>query len=565
MSRRHRLARICALVLPLLIQAALPSHTAAIAPSTQRPSTVVVFLQGVCSTLMDGTGVDDTLFRPLRQRLIADYGYQANQFLDYSYAGGAMVQQGGTWLWSHKRYSAETPISQNYQTSSWSALDSLLNLYHAHYPTTKFILVGHSLGGVVAFEELIKHQGMYGSLAKVITIDSPLDGIPPAVLLASGLLVGRGVPHCAIEGPAAKSLVATHNLNSNIAALQQAVKTAQAHHIQVVTAGNQQDGLLQPTQCGIPVNGDINSQWVSGAAVLKFDLKSPRPLPADCVYDTHGAALQDTGAISALAAAMQGGVQPQSALSVTASGGDVSIENIVHDSGGFEFTIVNHLEVFYDVALVGGVPTANNFYWQHGLLPPHQRLSLRLNSPSPGMSVQLQFNPSTLRAVAEDEAELVVRLVEAVLQVDVDPVDVINAAPDLVAMGAELAQISDFTKPAGDIAKLFKASSTGEALQLVSQTLSDTADVLAKPAVIERLGPLIVHVLAATGLHVDAAKVLSIADQFGSFTTVLGILASATKVGRSLFDMGALGVEWFLNHNRDSYLPGELITLSVRR
>jgi virginiamycin B lyase len=212
-----------------------------------------------------------------------------------------MKQQGTTWVWQPNHYPAMTPITQDYQTKSWSALDGMLAQYHAHYPSTKFILVGHSLGGVVAFEELAKQRGMYGSLAKLITIDSPLDGIPANVMLASGVLLGKGVPRCAIVGPAAATLVGIHNLGTNKAVLRAAVKTAQAHHIQVVTAGNQHDGLLQPTECGIAVGGDINSQWLGGATVLRFDLKKAWSLPWNCVSSTHSAALTDPGAIARLA------------------------------------------------------------------------------------------------------------------------------------------------------------------------------------------------------------------------------------------------------------------------
>jgi photosystem II stability/assembly factor-like uncharacterized protein len=275
------------------------SHRPSTRTSMHSPSTAIVFLQGVCSSIPGGPGSADAAFAPLRKKLIAGYGYTANQFLDYSYAGGKMKEKDGVWVWDPKSYGTMAPISQDYQTTSWAALDTMLRDYHAHHPKTKFILVGHSLGGVVAFEELVKHHGMYGSLAKVVTIDSPLHGITHAVYTSSTLLAGRGIPPCAITGPASAELAGEHQLQPST--LRKVVATAQAHHIQVITTGNQRDGLLQPNICSIPVDGDINSQWVGGATIIKFDLQKLISFKWDCVNDTHSAALTDPSAIDELA------------------------------------------------------------------------------------------------------------------------------------------------------------------------------------------------------------------------------------------------------------------------
>jgi hypothetical protein len=85
------------------------------------------------------------------------------------------------------------------------------------------------------------------------------------------------------------------------------VKTAQARNIQIVTAGNQDDGLLQPRACGIPVDGDISSQWVGGATVLKFNLPKPRSFPWTCVKSTHSVALSDPSTVAKLAGAIWAG------------------------------------------------------------------------------------------------------------------------------------------------------------------------------------------------------------------------------------------------------------------
>ncbi len=288
---------------------AQPIFQAKAAQSASR--NVVVFLQGVCSSMNPGYATDDKLFALLRSTLMHPYGYNSSQFLEYSYAGGYMEKEKGVWVWQHNGYKTTTPISQDYQTTSWSTLDSMLTDYNEKYPGTKFTLVGHSLGGVVAFEELIKQKGMYNSLAGVVTVDSPLHGITLAVETDSTLLAGWGIRACAIDGPASSELAGEHQ--SNPAILRRVVATAHAHHIQVVTTGNLHDGLLQPTECAIPVKGDINTQWVGGATILKFSLKKPWTLPGDCVGQTHSAALSDSDTYAALAKVIAGTATPASA------------------------------------------------------------------------------------------------------------------------------------------------------------------------------------------------------------------------------------------------------------
>ncbi len=155
--------------------------------------------------------------------------------------------------------------------------------YHAHHPNTTFVLVGHSLGGLIAFEELEKfvlRPGYpHGFISAIVAVDSPLHGVRPAEVLLSDALrvyprIGSGLD-CVVGGPAMKSLTARYR---NKAA----------------TAGNTDDCVWAPNRCGAPAIGDVNTQWVKApdAHDLVFTVAKPCLAPdLRCFIGTHGAVL----------------------------------------------------------------------------------------------------------------------------------------------------------------------------------------------------------------------------------------------------------------------------------
>ncbi len=131
--------------------------------------------------------------------------------------------------------------------------------------------------------------------------------------------------------------------------------------------------------------------------------------------------------------------------------------------------------------------------WQQGLLGPKQTVQLSLAGSS--QSVLLQLNPTTSRAVALDELVMGIDLVEIYLGLDVDPVAVLNASPDLVAVAAELAGSTDYSAPIGDIEKILAANSLPDKAAAIPGLCADIANVLAKPKLLKEVAPL----LATTG------------------------------------------------------------------
>jgi hypothetical protein len=205
----------------------------------------------------------------------------------------------GTWVWRHNAYDELDPISQNFQTESWSALhDQLLVPYRQKYPDTTFVLVGHSLGGVVAFEEIVKYVDSpsypEGFLSAVVTVDSPLHGVRPE-FVTLGVL--RPELACVTRGPAATLLAGIHNNEPETTTiLTQKVARAKQQGVRVATAGNVYDCVWAPSTCGVPlVVGDIGTQWVNDSDAMLGVFALPEPCldrQKRCFVGTHLAPLQ---------------------------------------------------------------------------------------------------------------------------------------------------------------------------------------------------------------------------------------------------------------------------------
>ncbi len=270
----------------------------------------IVLLQGVCTAIGAGTGTDNTTFTALQNLLKTPaYGYADADYLLYSYRGGALDPRG---QWVHQPYGLSDPIQQNFHGTSWSALhDALLAPYHRHHPNTTFVLVGHSLGGMVAWEELKRElaapAGAPLLLSSVVTVDSPLHGIDRPELLLANLLrlfprVGTRLD-CALRGQAARVLLAVHlapHTSSDLVAL---ANRAVGRGITVTTAGNSDDCVWSPDRCGVPLSGMAATQWVAGSRAHTLIFHLPRPCvrpEAYCFVGTHGAALTNSNGPQAL-------------------------------------------------------------------------------------------------------------------------------------------------------------------------------------------------------------------------------------------------------------------------
>lgn len=153
----------------------MPSATPTPLPTTtpyRKP--VVVYLEGVGSDTESVKDGGETVERQLRDRGL-EY-----DVLTYSYNGGKMIpvlDRPGQDFWSGDFYACG-------DTSQWigdsvNALRAMLRDYSRVYPGSEFILLGHSLGGVIAWTTTWQGTpalAQYDSrIAAVITFGSPLD------------------------------------------------------------------------------------------------------------------------------------------------------------------------------------------------------------------------------------------------------------------------------------------------------------------------------------------------------------------------------------------------------
>ncbi|MDB5076795.1 MAG: hypothetical protein JWO42_2974 [Chloroflexi bacterium] len=291
---------------------------------------VAVLLQGVGTSLhCRDRACLEPMFMPLVSGVLKPLGYRtaiaAPAILEYSYQGGAMINDGGAWTWKPRSYDACDTL----QSVSHSAqvLRDMLVAYRARYPYSTFELVGHSLGGLVAMQAIGYHflWQQIGPLGvdKLVTIDSPVNGITDVHAL-SWLVDGlAGIWHlhdCPAQGFGLDLVGELSGLGDQAPARQHAwAAVAKAHGAAILTVTNRDDllvpeayalldadspasvvdrirlsvaplqslghsSLLYPVQAG----GVANLSWPGFAATLRMYLRQPclvfSPRDAKCPY-----------------------------------------------------------------------------------------------------------------------------------------------------------------------------------------------------------------------------------------------------------------------------------------
>jgi pimeloyl-ACP methyl ester carboxylesterase len=148
-----------------------PTATATPALGWQRSDVVFVFLQGFSSDITP-TDWDHGLWQ-VRDALAAR-GWSRSQFFSYGYRGGSVANG----VWTVNTYSCGDTLQSLATDAYW--LDDFLYQYGLAHPATRFVLVGHSLGGSVVWRHFLNEfEGRSGqsNVVGAVTIDSPLQGI----------------------------------------------------------------------------------------------------------------------------------------------------------------------------------------------------------------------------------------------------------------------------------------------------------------------------------------------------------------------------------------------------
>ncbi len=189
---------------------------------------VVVFIGGLNTTMKDchEDTFDDDSHSNLLSFLLSQAVHVANPYakgcnaldpnrsyfseprtiMRFSYNGGAMDPKG---YWKPNDYEPCTTVNQFSLERDVQTFDTMLDKYHQVFPHARFVIVGHSLGGLVglqgAYDYVVNKQHQY--IDKVITIDSPLKGVQLGnAALAITTFVGK---HCSNKIPLSGSVVTT--------------------------------------------------------------------------------------------------------------------------------------------------------------------------------------------------------------------------------------------------------------------------------------------------------------------------------------------------------------------
>jgi len=250
-------------------------------------SRVVIFIQGYYTTYDEGgtqaTIVEGQRFNVLKNEF-ASKGYARAAMLDFSYAGGVVARDG---TWRPNPYSCE--LTDRRSDDNLKPLETMLRDYGAHHPNAHFTLVGHSLGGYLAFLEGARESGRTKAaklgIDGVVTLDAPLLGASPDKKLVLDI-----VP--CVKTYLAGAEIVEQKLDAGIADTRRdQVRSMAEHGIRLATFGNSLDCFWNPAVCvpALPWIDDSGTQVLSDAAVARMYRVESVPLAS------HDAILGDAG------------------------------------------------------------------------------------------------------------------------------------------------------------------------------------------------------------------------------------------------------------------------------
>jgi hypothetical protein len=342
--------RVVAIAVGLLISVsglgALPPGAAAASPD------YVILIDGLCSSLPAGTTLPPQFTTPggLVDRLVAA-GRAPDSIVAYSYRGGSLVAGG---LWQPAPYECADSRDQSL-VQDVDVLDTQLASLLAIHPGAAFHLVGFSLGGLVAFAEVARLTTVDGwtlpnggRIATVVTLDSPLGGLPfvnELCGLAPDVCGGRPIPapnsslfdmsavwatgtgRPAGADRSVETLFPAPSARVDAPMRNQALALAAAGEpgVRFLSIGNVRDWLYAPLGPNAGTYAFLDTQWLtSGAGGSGVYARAIDSGPAACKAASgdlaasyacnHGLVLTDA-AVGAAVVAVIGGATPALAAS----------------------------------------------------------------------------------------------------------------------------------------------------------------------------------------------------------------------------------------------------------
>jgi len=289
-----RIRIACALVVVFGISGSVAPGSAVAAPIKRDGHPVFILLQGITSSLDPlSIGLGQTPGFVNVQEAVSQI-YPNAEFVSYSYNGPTGK---GKIKYAPRVYDC-FDTTQRTLPEDIASLDDQIQSIVAREPQSPIYLVGHSLGGVIAYGYLgaLEETGIvkplpHHNIAGVITLDSPIGGVSGnadyqqrsidylaaacrTVVVASPALVDlanifaslptNGDPQprgghasvLAASFPDASTIPNPPTPNELIA------QDAASQNIDVLTIGNWNDLLWQPGNCGLDVIQFVATQWV---------------------------------------------------------------------------------------------------------------------------------------------------------------------------------------------------------------------------------------------------------------------------------------------------------------
>ena len=252
-------ARRAALILFLLLLVATSMLLAG--AKCHPPGTrAVIFVQGLYTSLgPEGTQtsfVEEHRFETLKRSFV-DAGYEPSQLLDYSYAGGNVTLAGA---WQPAPYECE--VTDRPALDSVLALEQMVRDYRERNEEAHITVVGHSLGGYIAFlagvREAARPESERIGIEAVVTLDAPLHGASADKKVLLDLV------NCAKTFQAGGELVAARANPATPATRSSQGAQMAAAGVRLATLGNLGDCLWNTARC-------IGGDWIDDTATQFID------------------------------------------------------------------------------------------------------------------------------------------------------------------------------------------------------------------------------------------------------------------------------------------------------